>query len=248
MNTKETAVELKRLEDFNGEEHWYKFTCIKCGKIDIKCKASIKNMHELICGPCLRKETTLKNHGSTTWNNPEKSKQTCLEKYGVTNAFNKKEAKEKNKEVRLLHKEEIKEKTKQTNLLKYGVENPAQIQEVKEKIQKTNLLRYGTKAPAQNEKIKQKERNTLYKKYGNDPSLWPGAIASKKKFIEYRKTFLNSELEWLNENDFIGKYSLKTGTVQYRFKCKVCGTEFQDDFHNGWRICRKCHHITTSQV
>lgn len=59
----------------------------------------------------------------------EKSKKTCLEKYGVDNAAKA---------------DCVKETTKQNNLKKYGVEYPQELEEVKEKQRQTFLKNYGS--------------------------------------------------------------------------------------------------------
>jgi hypothetical protein len=51
----------------------------------------------------------------------EKTKNTCLKKYGVQNAFQLKKSRENNKIS--LQRQEVKDKRKQTNIKKYGAEN-----------------------------------------------------------------------------------------------------------------------------
>ena len=81
----------------------------------------------------------------------EKSKRTCLKKYGVSSP--------------LLSKK-IQDKIHDTNLKKYGVINPFGATEIKEKIYKTNIEKYGSKNPQSNKEIKQKSIDTIRQKYG----------------------------------------------------------------------------------
>lgn len=73
-------------------------------------------------------ETKTQRYGNATYNNMEKNKQTCLEKYGVESYS---------------ATTEYKEKVKQTNLQKFGTTAPAQNKEVMAKMKATCLERYG---------------------------------------------------------------------------------------------------------
>ncbi len=106
----------------------------------------------------------------------EKYKKTCLEKYGVDNAFKSEEIKNKIKETNMekygvehiLKNEKFKEKIKQTNLQKYGVENPFQAEEFKEKSKQTCLEKYGTEYGIQNKIVQEKSKQTCLEKYGTE--------------------------------------------------------------------------------
>ncbi|MDR2457444.1 MAG: hypothetical protein LBD41_03080 [Clostridiales Family XIII bacterium] len=230
QNTKETAIQINSLQDYHRQAKYIKFVCIKCGKEEIKRDVSIetmiKNNSGLLCGPCLRKLGTLKNHGIETWNNSQKAKQTLLQKYGVTNALNLR------KDNYVVTPEMVK-KRKETKLKLYGDENYNN----SEKRIKTNQEKYGGKAPACSSKVTNKQKNTLFTKYGHN---LPGPLASKQKFLEKRKLeSLELDLIWLDEHNFRGKYD--NGPIYYHFKCNKCGKEFLDDFHSGKPICRKCN-------
>jgi len=80
-----------------------------------------------------------------------KRDETVLKKYGVENAFQNKQ---------------IKEKIKQTNLKKYGVENVNHNKEIRDKIDATNLKKYGVKNVSQNKDIKKKKEETSLKNFG----------------------------------------------------------------------------------
>jgi predicted RNA-binding Zn-ribbon protein involved in translation (DUF1610 family) len=253
LNTKDNPFIVSSLEDcyFDKDKirikaKYVQFVCEKCGKIEIKRDVSIdsivKNKLPFWCGPCFRKAGTLKNHGSETWNNQDKIKQTNLKKYGVDNVFKAKEIKDKIKD-KVTKKyggftwasKELREKANQTSIKRYGSSNNI------EKAKQTNLLKYGGTSPAHSEKVKEKQKCTLRKKYGNNYENMPGPLASKQKFINLRKEQSQKlDLTWLDENNFNGKYN-KNGPIYYHFRCNICSTEFLDDFHSGLPICRKCH-------
>ncbi len=93
------------------------------------------------------KKTKLKNFGNENYNNRKKSKETCLEKYGVENQF---------------QNEGIKEKSRQTNLIKYDTEYSSQNSEIQEKIQKKSFLKKDYVMPSGNiVKIQGYENHTL---------------------------------------------------------------------------------------
>ncbi len=103
-----------------------------------------------------------------------KSKQTCLNKYGVENGMQTEQFKEKSKQTCLkkygvsnpFQAEECKEKYKQTCLEKYGVEHLSKTEQNKQKIKKTCLEKYGVLNPFQVEEFKEKYKQTCLEKYG----------------------------------------------------------------------------------
>lgn len=128
----------------------------------------IKKPTELMAQCVIRKR--IEKYGSVSFNNREKYKQTCLERYGVENPF---------------QSEGIKEKSKKTNLEKLGVEYPMQRKDFQEKaiakkaeeygsleeyyshaaskMKETKLERYGDENFVNQEKGKQ----TKLERYGN---------------------------------------------------------------------------------
>jgi len=96
----------------------YKLFCKNCWSIFIKNCTTEDTV--------LKRKKTCKNiHGSETYNNMNKNKSTCLEKYGVDSVFKSKD---------------IREKTKQTCREKFGVENPTQNIEIYKKQQQNALF------------------------------------------------------------------------------------------------------------
>lgn len=108
------------------------FKCIICGKE--ATRRLLKKETRLICSRCLARKT-------------------CLEKYGVENASQLKE---------------IKEKKKQTSLKHYGTENPMQSKEVLNTLKKNNFQKYGVENPAHLESSIKKSKKTCLKKYGRE--------------------------------------------------------------------------------
>lgn len=170
--------------------------CEFCGKeYDYEKKKSSDNHSSLryCCGKCRQNDsvrkariTKLKRYGDANYNNQDKSRQTCLMKYGVEYTFQSDNNKEKTKVTNLnkygvayitqldSFKEKAKkskkdkygsetynnpEKIKQTFMTNYGVENPGQVDAVKAKIRATNLKRYGYINAMQNPIIMQRSND-----------------------------------------------------------------------------------------
>ena len=159
-------------------EKGYEFE--KCGDfIEVDVLDLLKSSNEkvkVICDVCGKEremrycrvvgdneENKLITCGSNFCRN-KKYEDTCMEKYGVRNAAQSQEVKNKAKATcqekyggnSAMCSEEIQDKAKDTNLERYGVENPMQCKEIQDKMKTTNLERYGAENPAQNEEIKNK--------------------------------------------------------------------------------------------
>ncbi len=83
----------------------------------------------------------------------EKTKQTCLKRYGTEAP---------------LQNSIIKDKAKQTNLTKYGVVSASKLDSTKEKVKQTCVDRYGVEYHTQATDVKEKIRQTCLEKYGVD--------------------------------------------------------------------------------
>ena len=83
-----------------------------------------------------------------------KTKETCLQKYGVDNPSKA---------------EETKEKIRKTFIHNYGVDNPSKSEKVKEKIRKTFIHNYGVPHPSLVPEIVNKRQETFVRKYGMHP-------------------------------------------------------------------------------
>lgn len=100
----------------------------------------------------------------------EKSRNTCLKKYGVEYS---------------MQSEIVKQKAIETYIKNYGVPNPYLCPEVRAKINQTNLKRYGTIYPMQNDSIKRKQRQTCFERYGFYSSSLNDNIAAKIRKTMY---------------------------------------------------------------
>lgn len=212
--------------------------------------------------------TKYTRYGSSTYNNVEKNKATCLEKYGVDNPAKT---------------EEIKEKSKRTCLEKYGVEYSLQAEEVREKIKKSSLEKYGVENPGGSAQSVQKIKTTLNAKYGLDVQS-PGDLLRKPQYAKKSKqtcierygaaypaqsekvkakhkaacvakygcsnymTYLSYKILESCEYDkplfSLAEYDSKTEGFTPKFKCCKCGNEFIAEIHNGKHShCPKCYPV-----
>ena len=120
----------------------------------------------------------------------DKTKQTCLNKYGVEYISQLDEIKEKKKKTNLekygveyyFQTEDKKIKEKETNLKKYGVEYASQSEIVKNKIRETTLKKYGVEYVFQCDKVKEKIVQTRIKRYG---VVYPSTSKSEKELLAY---------------------------------------------------------------
>ena len=153
---------------FHGNKYGFaKYCCSKCARESEESIAKYKATNIERYGEDYTKviskkvnDTKLKRYGKSGYNNPEKNKETCLEKYGVDNPMKNKNVQEKSKQtclekygseyyitsqVGLENKQNYIYKAQQTCLEKYGVISPMQIEENKKKVNDTCLEKYGVK-------------------------------------------------------------------------------------------------------
>ena len=140
-----------------GLSRYRKYCSTKCQSNDpyVKSKRRETNLKKygVICALNLDEVKQRAKENNHTEISKQKSKQTCLERYGV-------EYPNQSKVVR--------DKTKQTCLERYGVEHTLQVSSIRDKIKATNLKKYGAENPYQSEQIKDKIKNTWLDKYGVD--------------------------------------------------------------------------------
>lgn len=146
----------------------------------------------------------------------KKSKETCMEKYGVSNVSQCKE---------------VKEKRENTFIEKYGAKNPFENKKIKEKICETNLKKYGVKFSSQNEQIKEKFKNTCINKYGvSNPNKTKEVKEKIKKTnlekygVEYTmqsKEIRRKAIETLCKNGNVP--SSKQENELYNMLCRIYG-------------------------
>lgn len=165
IKNEEDYLNYKKLKPYyKFERRNVKFICKSCQKETIKKFRSLTL--DFLCHSC-QSSKSIKNA-------QEKTKETCLKKYGVDNYAKTKECQNKTKETCLkkygvdnvAKSKEIQEKTKITNIKKYGVACTLKDISVREKIKETMLLKYSVEYPAQSEEIKNIIKNTNTEKYG----------------------------------------------------------------------------------
>lgn len=161
----------------------YQIQCSNCGKIFenqnnygvLKKRLLKKGWQKFtLCKPCSVKLGKSYRTKEDEEKSLEKRKQTCLEKYGVTNATYRLDHNQKTKETCLKkygvenpsQSKEIKKKKEETSLKHFGVKNFQQLKKVKERAKQTSLEKYGTTNPSQSKKIKEKTKQNNFKKYG----------------------------------------------------------------------------------
>ena len=157
------------------------------------------------------KNTLLNMYNSINYHNIEKSKKTCLEKYGCENVF---------------QNEDIKNKIKETNLIKYGVEFTSQTEHNKNKIKETNLEKYGFEHHLQNKEILQKQHDTNLERYGVEYYLKSDIYKNKRtdyllkefdlKVINFNKSIYEIKCDKCNNN-----YKIKNNLMLQRLKIKT---------------------------
>ena len=111
----------------------------------------------------------------------EKTRQTCIEKYGVENA---------------MQSDVVREKHRQSCVKHYGVENPNQSEEVREDAKKTCLDKYGVEFYVQAKECREKSRQTCLEHYGVESwrKTSQGRTAARIQCIErIEKQRLNGE-------------------------------------------------------
>ena len=153
------------------------------------------------------KRTLLERYGDSHYNNRNKCRQTCLEKYGVDNPMSL---------------DSVKDKIKETNIKRYGVEWSAQNKEINQKTINTQIKKYG--GVFNPEKVKK----TNIEKYGVEKPFMSSDIQNKirdKKDIILQKvnntkringTFNSSNTEKASKTLLIEKFGIDNVIEQYK--------------------------------
>jgi hypothetical protein len=230
-------------------------TCKFCGK-DLYFS---KKEYSRTCGSqeCINKlnfETKVKNNPEDPFNTKKaketaknrtkeqkeatrlKTKQTCLEKYGVENPSQSEKIKERTKRVCLekygvtnvSYNPETIEKRKQTNLEHCGATSVFKTDSFKESLKKYNLERYGVEHVGQAEEVKAKMKQTCQEKYGVDYSFQADIT---KEHI--RQTNLERYgVECATQNKEIKDKTKKTCLEKYGFEYATQSAEVKEKTKN----------------
>ena len=119
----------------------------------------------------------------------EKSKQTCIDKYGVEHSSQSQKVRDKFKQTCIdkygveypFQSQKAKDKSKQTCIEKYGVESPMKSQEVKDKSKQTCIEKYGVEYAFQSQEVMEKCKQTNIKNYGVEYPLQSQEVRDKSK-------------------------------------------------------------------
>lgn len=167
--------------DFNkiSRNTYVEYNCVECGTLVTRKRLRNTTM---LCSKCKSKQTCIEKYGVAysfqSDNNKEKSKQTKLERYGDENYSNR----EKSKQTCIERygenfTEQFLEKGKKTKLERYGVEYHSQRPEHKEAVKKTLLEKYGDETYNNREKFKK----TCLERYGVKAPAQNKDIRDKQK-------------------------------------------------------------------
>lgn len=159
----------------------------------------------------------------------DKSKQTCQERYGVSNPFSLKEFQTKAKQSTYskygsycsLQNPAVKQKAMSTSILRYGGPSSLFSAEVQAKRKTTLLNRYGTIYPVENTVVSDKIKSSILKRFGCQSNN----MLSKDEIREVLKVNLISPLENIT--------SVYPGT-EFKGICLSCGRTFVSHFRTGW--------------
>jgi hypothetical protein len=126
----------------------------------------------------------------------EKTKQTCIERYGCSNPQ---------------QNEDIKQRTHETNIIRYGSKSPIQNEDIRKKIEDTTIERYGVKHFSKTDEFKQKVTSTSLSKYGETHFLKNDQIKKKKTSTNVERYGVGCTLQ----NDAIKAKAISTITDKY---------------------------------
>lgn len=124
-------------------------------------------------------QVKLERYGDALYNNIEKNKQTCLERYGVSNVSSLPKVRAKVAQTCLEKyggkapacSKEIMNKMRQTNLEKYGVEDYSLTEDFVRNLKKYNLETYGYESYTQTEELKENAIGQIWGA-GSKKYLW----------------------------------------------------------------------------
>lgn len=155
----------------NDDYKWNLF-CPVCGK-----RNKFKTNHCSCVYTQLDNNVRLKNkltkifrYNDENYNNKDKNKRTCNERYGVDNVFQLDSVKEKSKNTKFINHGDKNyrnhEKRKQTCLNKMDENGDNVFKVIVKRAQNTNILRRGVKSPMQDKNVVKKHQENFMKNYG----------------------------------------------------------------------------------
>jgi hypothetical protein len=205
---------------FHGYKYGFaKFCCQSCAGSDENVQEKLKDTLIERYGTNYREKiiqkgimTKLEVYGDSHYNNIEKQKQTCLEKYGVDNPMKNTSIQEKSKQTCLekygneyylssdkflTKKDSYIKKAKQTCLEKYGGDNCMSNPEVKEKVKQTCLEKYGVEWNC----MRPEAKNS--KNYHSKPNEIFAELLQNQNISFDREFYLNGKLYDFKVNNLL---------------------------------------------
>lgn len=185
--------------------------------------------------------TLISRYGDAHYNNSEKNRLTCQERYNCDNVFQREEIKEKAKETKLLRYGDENyanhEKRKKTCIERYGVLEPTQNKMIYEKSRETLFKHYGVKTPMESSKLRNRWAEKMLEKYNSTNMQYAGRIKNNEQYTKTSKSenkwleFLQLPYDVMHRQFSVGKY-LVDGYVYEDGKTKVI-YEFLGDYWHG---------------
>jgi len=199
-----------------------------CGKSSI-CQCARESISKKVS----ESKNNYNNEKKTEIN--EKRIETNLKKYGVENAGQLSQSKQKHKDFysnEELVSTQVK-KQQQTLLDRYGVKNPAHIPGISKRKKETNLKKYGVENISQTSMSRQRTSKLSKQTWKN----------RKESNLDYNKLVKKYKekcyVEFITSSD---SYKGSVGAHYYDFKCLKCNTEFKNYIYCGHLpICKKCN-------
>lgn len=198
-----------------------RFTC-KCGKESTKQFMYLADRSGAFCEVCSRQNRT------------NKSKETCLEKYGVEHTSLVPEIRKKAKATmkerygveHALQNKEIYSKAKETFKEKYGTEHPLQAQSVKDKLAETNLEKYGTACSLGNKDVQNKAKATMKEIYGVEHAIHSETLKNKIKQTNLERygvenVFESQEFQAKAKETLLANYGVETPVHCPEIRAKI---------------------------
>jgi len=171
------------------------------------------------------KKTCLEKYGVDHYTKTEEYKHNMIENFGYVSPFELKETHEKSRQTLLErygvnHNFKISgmsEKIEETFIKKYGFNKPLKNDAIKQKLINTNLERYGFASPLQNEEIYRKSLDTLMKNYGVNAPLKSEIVLERFRNTNLRKY---GETHWMKNTDFYENFLNSKQKSTYK-KCTI---------------------------
>jgi hypothetical protein len=182
------------------------FRC-HCGEESEKNSLQLISVSGAFCKNCTR----------TNWT--QNTKETNMERYGVTCSVHDPAIQQKSKETIMKHygvehvfqSEEVRQQINKTILEKYGVTHIMQHEGVKQKQKDNNMERYGVEYSTQREEVKDKMKATNLQRYGVE--YYSQTAEMKEKIIE--TTLKRHGVEHYSQSNDWKEKTLKTNMERY---------------------------------